>query len=246
MRFVLNGYVVPDDDAPFYEWYGIHAVCPADLRRAVAAAEAAGESLTVEINSGGGSVFAGFEMYAILQNAKCGTVAEVQSISASATSVLMLGADSVTVFPVAQTMVHLPALSTEGDVFAHAQSVAVLNSITESILNAYVAKCGKKRTRAELKALMEAESWLSAQEALDIGLADSVVGDGSLDPLSIVAAAGGLPDLSKLRAEYRRQHPAPPPTADSVDPPDPADTIPFAQRAQARLELERMRYGGTQ
>ena len=104
MRMTLNGYVVSDDDAWIYRLFGFTVFCPKDLRTAVKQATETEEELTMEINSGGGSVWAGFEMYSILTAAKCHTVAEVQSLSGSATSILMLGADEINLSPVAQVM----------------------------------------------------------------------------------------------------------------------------------------------
>ena len=68
MRYSLNGHIVADGDAPILRWWGIPASCPADIRGALAQ-NPEGEEFVLEINSGGGSVFAGFEMYSLLRNA---------------------------------------------------------------------------------------------------------------------------------------------------------------------------------
>ena len=68
MRYSLNGHIVADSDAPILRWWGIPAACPADIRSALAE-NPADEEFVLEINSGGGSVFAGFEMYSLLRNA---------------------------------------------------------------------------------------------------------------------------------------------------------------------------------
>lgn len=56
-RVKVKGTIVPNDDKWIYDWFGIEAVCPLDIERAIA--EAKGEMLSVEVNSGGGDVFAG-------------------------------------------------------------------------------------------------------------------------------------------------------------------------------------------
>ena len=66
MRYSLNGHIVADGDAPILRWWGIPASCPADIRGALAQ-NPEGEEFVLEINSGGGSVFAGFEMYSLLR-----------------------------------------------------------------------------------------------------------------------------------------------------------------------------------
>lgn len=117
MRYSLNGHIVADSDAPILRWWGIPAACPADIRSALAE-NPADEEFVLEINSGGGSVFAGFEMYSLLRNASrqgVHTRAEVQSLAGSAASVVMAGADTAACSPVGQVMIHLPSTVTEGN-----------------------------------------------------------------------------------------------------------------------------------
>ena len=68
MRYNLKGVISSDEDAPIYRFFGMAAVSPADIRQAIAD-NPAGEDFVLEINSGGGSVYAGFEMYSILRAA---------------------------------------------------------------------------------------------------------------------------------------------------------------------------------
>lgn len=212
MRVTLNGYVAYDEDVPIYEFFGYKAFGPGDIRQAIQN-NPQGEELTFEINSPGGSVFAGFEMYSILRGANCRSVAEVQSISASAATTMMIGCTEVLLSPVAQVMIHRPLTSTDGDQSAHQESIKILDSLTESILNGYELKCQGKRTRAELKQMMEDSSWLPAQEAVSVGLADGILYEGdSIMPTDIVnavgagiksiAQCGGVPNIAQMRADY--------------------------------------------
>lgn len=209
MRTQLNGYIVADEDAEIYRWWGYPVCSPADIRRAVAE-NPPGEALTVEINSPGGSMFAGFEMYSVLLGAGCDTEAEVQSLAASAASTAMLGCKRVKATPVAQVMVHNPAVMSDGDQYDHRKTAKDLAKFSQSILNAYELKSGGKRTRAELEAMMNAETWLPVQEAVDAGLVDEIIGGAELLPSQVVNAvgggiralsgAGGLPSAAELRA----------------------------------------------
>ena len=196
-RVTLNGRVVADEDQWIYDWFGIDAFSPAVIRKAVED-NPAGEDLTLEINSGGGSVFAGFEMYSILKGAKCQTIAEVQSLAASAASTAMVGCSKVMLSPVAQVMIHLPSSYAEGNQEDMERERRALESITQSILNGYELKCREKTDRAHLEELMYAESWLSAQEAVDLGLADGILfqneDDSSTLPANIINAVGGGTD----------------------------------------------------
>ena len=192
MRVNLSGEIVADEWQWLYDWYGIPAFSPQLMRQALKD-NPEGEALTVEINSGGGSVFAGFEIYSVLRAAKCHTVAEVQSIAASAASTAMVGCASVQLSPVAQVMLHLPSASTEGDVVQHERSLRALESIKQSILNGYEVKSRGKAQRATLEQLMDQETWLDAQQAVELGLADGILyaEDFSLVPANVRNAVGG-------------------------------------------------------
>lgn len=201
MRYNLKGTIASDEDAPVYRWFGLAAVSPADIRQALAE-NPAGEDFVIEINSGGGSVYAGFEMYSILRAAPVPTRAEVQSLAGSAASVVMAGADTVAASPVGQVMIHLPSTHTEGNQIVHRESTQMLEAVTGSILAAYETKCRGKVSRDTLRRLMDRETFLTAQEALELGLIDEVLGE-SADPRNVFNAAGGMPDIEKLRAAYR-------------------------------------------
>ena len=214
MRTTLNGYVVEDDILWLYQYFGYGAFSPQTVRDALDSCPE-GEELVLEINSPGGSVFAGFEMYSVLRAADRPTVAEVQSLAASAASTLMLGCDRVLLSPVAQVMIHLPAMVTDGDAGDHRDSIRVLESITESILNAYELRCRGRSSRDELARMMQRTTWMSAQEALDAGLADGVLyadGETPIFPSAIVnavgggiralASVGGMPSAAELRARW--------------------------------------------
>lgn len=204
MRVKLNGEVVGDSELWLYDFFDIPAFSPQRVRDAIDATPE-GEDLILEINSGGGSVFAGFEMYSVLQNAAPRTVAEIQSLAGSAASVVMLGADEVVASPVALVMIHLPSAGTWGDRYDHLDSVGVLDSVTDSILNAYAVKCGGKTGRSELKSLMKASTWLTAPEAKGLGLVDRIAGEEQIDPAAILnRTATGRPfDYKDLLARYR-------------------------------------------
>lgn len=195
MRIQLNGEIIPSEHQWLYDWFGIPAFSPAVVRQAIEN-NPDGEDLELEINSVGGSVFAGFEIYCVLREAKCNTVAIVQSLAASAASTAMVGCRLVLLSPVAQVMIHMPATETYGNQRAHRESLQMLESITQSILNGYQLRCGEKATREHLEALMNSETWLPAQDAVALGLADAIMVDGEeVDaaalPLSVVNAVGG-------------------------------------------------------
>lgn len=217
MTITLNGYVVADDDLWLYQWFDVAAFSPSVVRNALRE-NPEGEDLVLEINSPGGNVFDGFEMYSVLKGAKCRTVAQIQSLAASAASIVASGCQTVQISPVGQVMIHLPQVRTEGNQKAHKASIRLLDSITESIINGYELKCGGKTSRRELEQLIQEESWITAQEALELGLADvilwqddeaapaipkNVVNAVSGGIRSLATAAAGMPSADDLMDRYR-------------------------------------------
>lgn len=240
-----------DDDLWVYDWFGISAFSPRLVREALEANS--DDELVVEVNSGGGSVFAGFEIFSLLRGASCRTVAVVQSLAASAASTIISGCGTVQMSPVAQIMLHLPAISTAGNREDHRESIKLLDSITESILNGYETKCRGKATRERLAQLMRAETWIPAQDAVEMGLADEILYQddaAGVMPGEIVNAVGssirGLvngaaqPSAAELRAKYEElvARGAAPADGHPVIAPDPSMTW----QAKARLEIEKNRY----
>lgn len=244
MRVSLNGIVSADDDQEVYDWWNIGAFCPRLVRQAIQE-NPTDEELILEINSPGGSVFAGGEIYTILRNAAQGIHirAEIQSLAASAASYLCLGCSEVYISPVAQMMIHLPATRTAGDRVDHLRSVRMLDSTREAILNAYEAKAGNTADRAELRRMMSAETWLTAQEAVEWGLADGILFQEEAVSLDVMNAAGaglralgcgGVPDIAALRAEYRRAKTA-------AEEPE-GCFVSDDWRVKARLDIEKFRF----
>lgn len=244
MRVSLNGIVAADDDQNVYDFFGISAFSPGQVRQALRE-NPEGEELVLEINSPGGNVWAGDEIYTVLRSAEnVRTRAEIQSLAASASSYLCQGCDEVYISPVAQLMLHLPSITTVGDRVEHLRSLGMLDSVRESILNAYELRSGGRTDRTALRRLMASETWLTAQEAVELGLADGILFQEENVPLDVVNAAGaglralgcgGVPDIAVLRDEYRRAR------ATGQEPRE--DSDPLADwRLQARLELEKLRF----
>lgn len=234
MRTQMNGYIVADEDAWIYRFFGYQVCSPQDIRRALAD-NPAGETLTVEINNGGGSLFAGFEIYSVLQGAQCPTEAEIQSLAASAASVAMLGCQRVKATPVAQVLIHNPSLPAQGDQYVHYKTAEDLEKFAQSLLNAYEIKCRGKRSREELASMLDAETWMTVQEAAEAGLVDEIIGGGEIIPsqvmnavgggLRVLSGAGGLPSAAELRAKKAAMEGGA----------DPADDPPEEPGDQARL-----------
>ena len=132
-----------------------------------------GEELEVTINSGGGSVFAGSEIYTNLKDYEGNVKVKITGIAASAASVIAMAGDKILMSPTAQLMIHNSACGASGDHTSLKHTAEVLKSIDKSIANAYELKTGMEHS--DLLALMENETWLNSQDALEKKFIDEVM-----------------------------------------------------------------------
>ena len=206
MRVKVTGEIVKSDDKWIYDWFELENTAPSDIRRALEDLPE-GEDLVLEINSGGGVVMAGFEIYSLLRQSGRRVVAEVQSYAASAASTILQGCTVRRMSPVGQVMIHNPSCGVRGNAEALGQAAQMLEAGKESILNAYELRSGGKCSRAELSRLMDEERWMSAQEAVERGLADEIVTQTDEGAPAWVAAlrnAAGGADIGTLRQRYEQ------------------------------------------
>ena len=202
MRVQLCGEVCSNDTAELYRWFGFNVCCPKDLRTAIENCPE-DEELVLEINSGGGSVYAGFEMYSILRGYKGRVVAEIQSIAASAMSVITSACGTVRISPVAEMMIHRASAVADGTSQDMKQAAQMLDTIDESILAAYTEKTGGKSDREKLARMMRKETFLTAQQAIDCGLADELLeaaDNGGGEPDGGQSLLDWIPGLAVARA----------------------------------------------
>lgn len=127
------------------------------------------------INSVGGEVFAGIAIHNMLQTHPGGARCTVEGLAASAASVIAMAGSKTTMCRGAMMMIHQPAALASGEASILRKTADVLDQVSASLVAIYQAKTGK--TAEELQALLDAETWLSAQEAVDQGFADEVLGE---------------------------------------------------------------------
>lgn len=166
----VKGEVVSSGNEWLYDWYGIQATSPTQITRALKSAN--GQPITVKINSGGGDVFAGCEIYNELKSYSGEVTIEIQGLCASIASVIAM-AGKCKMSPLAEIMIHNVSTSTSGDYRDMAHSVEVLKKANKTIANAYMLKSGM--TEKEAFSLMDKETWLTAEEALELGIIDEIM-----------------------------------------------------------------------
>lgn len=129
--------------------------------------------ITVWINSPGGDCVAAAQIYNMLMDYRGSVTVKIDGIAASAASVIAMAGTKVLVSPVSMLMIHNPATIASGDAAEMQKAIAMLDEVKESIINAYEIKTGMSRTK--LSHLMDAETWMDAHTAVDLGFADEIM-----------------------------------------------------------------------
>lgn len=208
MKLTLSGELIPSDWAEVYRKYGYTSgfYCSDDVRNAISNLEP-GEELLLEVNSIGGSVFGGNEIYSLLEGCANPTRAVIQSLAASAASYMIMACDRIDIHLPAQLMIHRASTAAWGNAEDLRQAQQMLNVTDAAILDTYCRRCGDKVSRDELATMMEHESYIGAADALRYGLVDSIVGsEDSTQSGMLVASAFNntvkamrtLPDIQEL------------------------------------------------
>lgn len=169
-KIEVKGTIVGNADKWIYEWFGMDATCPKDVNAAIG--EANGEPLLVEINSGGGDVFAGSEIYTALKAYAGAVEINIVGLAASAASVIAQAGHS-RISPTALFMVHNVSGAAYGDCNAMTHEAEVLQTANKAVAAAYLEKTGK--SMEELLGIMDAETWMDAQKAVEYGFVDEVM-----------------------------------------------------------------------
>ena len=109
----------------------------------------------------------------MLMDYKCSVTVKIDGIAASAASVIAMAGTKVLVSPVSMMMIHNPATIAMGDTAEMEKAIAMLTEVKDSIINAYEIKTGL--SRAKLSHLMDAETWMDARKAVELGFADEIM-----------------------------------------------------------------------
>ena len=139
--------------------------------------------ITVWINSPGGDCVAAAQIYNMLMNYKGNVTIKIDGIAASAASVIAMAGTKVIMSPVSMMMIHNPATAAFGDSADMQKAIAMLDEVKESIINAYEIKTGLSRTK--LSHLMDAETWMDANSAIEMGFADEIMQRNVSDSIEV-------------------------------------------------------------
>lgn len=209
-KLKINGPIVSDDDIWIYEEFEMAATAPKTI---VANLPEDREDVEITINSYGGLVDAGNEIYTALKNYQGNVTANVV-MAGSAASIIAMSADVVKMSPVGQIMIHNVAMGAGGDYHDMEKASEILQKANQSLANAYVLKTGK--TKEEILDLMDKETWLTADEAIENGFADGMMFETQEKPLLVADGGSGLIP-QRIVNEMKRLKEKPPLATVNVD-----------------------------
>ena len=159
----LNGTIAEDS------WFD-DDVTPAVFKDELMGGEG---DITVWINSPGGDCIAAAQIYNMLMDYTGGVKVKIDGIAASAASVIAMAGTSVFMSPVSMMMIHNPLTIAMGDESEMEKAIGMLSEVKESIINAYEIRTGL--SRAKLSHLMDQETWMDANKAVELGFADDIL-----------------------------------------------------------------------
>lgn len=139
--------------------------------------------ITIWINSPGGDCVAAAQIYNMMMEYPGNVTVKIDGIAASAASVIAMAGTKVMVSPVSMMMIHNPMTVAMGDTSEMQKAISMLDEVKESIINAYEIKTGI--SRAKLSHLMDAEIWMNANMAVELGFADEIMHRNTADAVEV-------------------------------------------------------------
>ena len=160
--------------------------------------------ITVWINSPGGDCIAAAQIYNMLLEYKGNVTIKIDGIAASAASVVAMAGNKVIMSPVSMLMIHNPMTMAAGDTTEMKKAISMLTEVKESIINAYELKTGMSRDK--IAKLMDAETWMDANKAVELGFADEILSrESSVKPSAMMYSENVVSRKlwNKISAKYR-------------------------------------------
>lgn len=182
----MKGVVVPNDYKDVFDWMNQDSFSPLNIQNQLDDAD--GEDITLEINSPGGYVDAGSEIYTALKEYPGKVTANIVGQACSAASWIALAADHVAMSPTAQMMIHRASGSAQGNVDDVNSQANALNELDQSFVDLYAKRTGK--TKDEIYDMMKSNTWMNAKTAKANGFIDEIMFENEAP--TVVNATGGL------------------------------------------------------
>lgn len=168
--------------------------------------------VTVWLNSPGGDCIAASQIYTMLMDYQGDVTVKIDGIAASAASVIAMAGTTVLMAPTALMMIHNPMTMAYGNHEDMEKAIEMLDEVKESIINAYEIKTSM--SRAKLSHLMDSETWMNANKAIELGFADDILVDEKkkADDVPAYAFSGKETEtrlMNKLMTHFKPENKSP-------------------------------------
>lgn len=170
-RISIRGVMVPNEYKAYYDYFGEDCTCPKDVQQVLDSFQE-GDEIEVYINSPGGVIDVGSEIYTLLRSRKDSVKIYITGEACSAASVAAMAA-YCEMSPTALMMVHCVSTYVGGNHSKMEHTAEVLRTADRALSSAYAAKSGMPEE--EVLQMMEHTTWLTAEQALEKGLVDAVM-----------------------------------------------------------------------
>lgn len=181
----IRGVMIPNSYKWYYDFFGEESTCPADVQKILDSFQT-GDEIEVYINSPGGVIDVGSEIYTLLYSNKENVKIYITGEACSAASIVAM-AGYCEMAPTALMMVHCVSSKASGNHSDMEHMAEVLHTADQALCAAYTAKTGM--SQEEALAMMEAETWLTAEQARERGLIDAVMFEEDKETELFVAGA---------------------------------------------------------
>lgn len=202
-RVKISGVIIPNDYQDIYDWIGWDATSPKKVEQQLSAIDG---DVVVEINSGGGSVFDGSEIYTLLKRQERNVTIEIVGVAASAASIIAMAGKKLVMSPTSQMMIHNATSVASGGYQEMDSASNLLKNANQTAINAYKLKSGMSDD--DLQALMDKETWFTPQQALEHNLIDEIMFENEVQ-IAASFGSGLLPKeiVNKIRSEILKAEP---------------------------------------
>jgi ATP-dependent Clp endopeptidase proteolytic subunit ClpP len=188
-----------------YDEIGMWGITASDLIRDLAGVSAS--TITLRVNSPGGDVFDGIAIYNAIRNHPAVVTVQVDGLAASIASIIAMAGDEITIAKNAFFMIHNAWAGAVGGAEEMRKMADVLDKIDTTLVKTYADRTGQ--TQRAIRQMMAGETWLTAEEAVELGMADRLIDE---------PGAKAAFDLSKFRNVPQALHSEPePPTERDIE-----------------------------
>ena len=194
-RFSISGEIISNDWQDLYDWLGFDGTSPKKIRKCLD--DCMGEDVVIDINSPGGEIGAGSEIYTMLKGYTGNITVNIVGAAHSAASVIAMGASDgcLNMSPTALMMVHCVSTSARGNHADMEKTAETLRIADEAMSAAYQNRTGK--SKEEILDMMEKETWLNAEKAKELGLIDNIMFENSENE-NVLVNSSRMIDRSKM------------------------------------------------